>query len=203
MKLAHKVAIFCATGALAMVPIAAQAVTLNVSYDATGSSHINSTESDLWIKPTTLSIGVESADGNFVGHMPLHEADTKFHVLGLLPIKATVSFEEAAPVTGHLGFDGTAVTVQSQASYYIKLSDVLVAGLPAFAGNYCKTKVPVVIPANTPPGEAFDLTNGGHLVGEYTIGAFENCGLNTPLINLLVPGSGNTVELSVSNGHLG
>ena len=58
------------------------------------------------------------------------------------------------------------------------------------------------IPANTPEGEVFSITKGGNLKGYFTIGNFENCGLNTLLINLLIPGAGNTSELSVSNGRL-
>ncbi|WP_200914397.1 hypothetical protein, partial [Aeromicrobium sp. Leaf272] len=58
----------------------------------------------------------------------------------------------------------------------------------------------VSIPVGTRPDEGFDLINGGELVGTYTIGKFENCGINTPLINSLVPGSGNTVDITVTNG---
>ncbi len=184
------------------MPTAANAVTLNVEYDATGWSHINTTDSDLWIKPTTLSLAMESDDGTFTGHMPLQPADTKFHLLGFLPVKAQVNFIEAAPVTGSIAYVDGANKVTSTASYYIRLSDVLIGGLPAFVGNNCRTKVPVTIPANTPAGESFDVTNGGRLVGEYTIGAFQNCGLQTFILNQIVPGHGSTIDLNVSNGRI-
>ena len=185
--------------AVVALPVAAHAASLSVTYDVSGTSHVARTGSDVLIKPTTLSVTVDSATSVLSGHMPIPDADTEFKVVGLLPVKATVSFIEAAPVTGILN----RASVNSTASYYFKLSEVRVAGLPAFAGNYCQTKNPVIIPANTPAGERFDLTSGGRLAGTFTIGEFENCGLNTLLINLLIPGPGNTAELNVTNGRLG
>ena len=189
--------------ALAAIPAAAHASTLNVTYDATGTSHVARTNSDIALGPTTLSVALESADGSFTGHLSIPTATNTFNVAGLLPVSANVDFVEAAPVTGKLNSTGTGISITSTASYFIKLSNVKVLGLPAFAGNYCQTKVPVSIPANTPAGEAFSITNGGRLAGTFTIGDFENCGLNTLLINLLIPGPGNTAELNVSNGRLG
>jgi hypothetical protein len=38
-----------------------------------------------------------------------------------------------------------------------------------------------------------DLVNGTTLSGEFEIPTFENCGLlTTPILNLIVPGGGNT-----------
>ena len=84
----------------------------------------------------------------------------------------------------------------------VRLSDVKVAGLPAFVGSTCQTAQPITVPANTPADESFSLTDGGHLTGTYTLGKFANCGLTTGIINALVPGSGNTLDLTVSNGRI-
>jgi hypothetical protein len=207
MKIGRTFARLAAIGAVASAALTltsggANAIGLNVAYDATGTSHVNHTDSDLWIKPTTMSLTVESNDGSITGHLPISPSDTKFHVLGFLPIKAQVNFIEAAPLTGNLHYTPNGPTVTSSASYYIRLSDVLVAGIPQYVGNSCQTKNPVVVQADTPAGQIFDLNNGGNLKGTFTIGNFENCFLETGLINLLVPGSGNTIDLQVSNGRL-
>lgn len=191
-----------ASAALAMTAGGANAVGLDVAYDATGTSHVSATDSDVWIKPTTMSLTVESNDGSITGHLPIQPADTKFHVLGFLPIKAQVNFVEAAPLTGQLNYTPSGPTVTSTASYYLRLSDVLVGGIPQYVGSHCQTKNPVVVEANTPAGQIFDLNNGGNLSGTFTIGDFENCFLETGLINLLVPGSGNTIDLQVTNGRI-
>lgn len=192
-----------AVGAVMFTASAASATILNLNYDAQGTSHLASTNSDVEIAPTTLSLAAESADGSFTAHLPIHDTSSTFAVLGLLPVSATVSFVEAAPVTGNLITEGTTVRVESTASYYIKLSNVKVAGLPAFVGDYCQTADPVIIPANTPAGQTFSILRGGELSGEFSIGNFEHCGLDTLLINQLIPGSGNTANLTVSNGRLG
>jgi len=188
---------------IALMPTAANAAGLDVDYDASGSSYIASTGSTVDIAPTTLSTTIESADGSITGHMPLKPATSEFKIIGLLPVKATVHFDEAAPITGSLINEGNTTRVESTASYYIRLSDVRVAGLPVYVGDKCQTKDPVSIPANTPEGEQFDIVNGGELHGEYTIGDFHHCFIQTWLLNLLIPGSGNTVDLNVTNGRLG
>ncbi|MFI5430091.1 hypothetical protein [Aeromicrobium sp. UC242_57] len=199
----RRAAVLGAGAMIALVPAAAHAVTIGVDYDVTGTSLIASTDSTINLGPATLSTDIDANTGNFTGSMPLPGTTTRFEVIGLIPVTAKVDFVEAAPVTGHIKLFGLDASIESTASYYIKLSNIKIVGFPTFTGSHCRTKVPVSIPANTPAGENFHLTQGGNLEGEYTIGDFEHCGLNTWLINLLVPGSGNTVDLQVTNGVIG
>ncbi|HVV24947.1 MAG TPA: hypothetical protein VHF06_36285 [Pseudonocardiaceae bacterium] len=191
-------------GLLAAVPATASAdtgpVVLTVAYDVSGTSTVAKTNSTIDLGPATLTTGLD-AQGNFTGTLPLPPTTTSFKALGLLPTTATVSFVPAGPVTGALSAHPN-VMITSTATYYLRLSDVTVAGLPALVGDHCQTKDPVTIPANTPDGQTFNITTGGTVTGTYTIGAFDHCGLTTPLINLLVPGSGNTVTLQLSNGRV-
>lgn len=204
-KLLRALAVTGAATALALIPVSAQAVPLGVDYDASGSVTIASTGSTTEIAATTLSTTIDSAGGpgSLTGSLPLAPSTVEFKVIGFVPVKATVSYEEAAPITGQLVRDGALTRVESTASYFIKLSNVKIAGLPGFVGSHCQTKNPVQIPANTPDGETFNIVTGGTLAGEFSIGNFEHCGLSTLLINLLVPGDGNTVQLDVSNGRIG
>lgn len=204
-KSLRMLAVSGAATTLALIPAAAQAVPLDVEYDASGSVTIASTGSTIDIAPTTLSTTIESAGGpgSLTGSLPLAPSRVEFKSIGFVPVEATVSYEEAAPITGQLVRDGLLTRVEATASYFIKLSDVRIAGLPAFVGSHCQTRDPVQIPANTPDGETFNIVTGGTLAGEFSIGNFEHCGLNTLLINLIIPGDGNTVQLDVSNGRLG
>lgn len=196
-----RAAVAAAGAAVALVPVAAHAATIvTITYDAQGTSHIAKTNSDVALGPTTLRTDLDIDTGDFTGSLPLPGTSTEFKIAGFLPVKAKVDFIEAAPLTGHINLTQTQAQVSSTATYYVKLSDIKVAGFPTFAGSKCKTKAPVSIPVGTRPDEGFDLINGGELVGTYTIGTFENCGINTPLINSLVPGSGNTVDITVTNG---
>lgn len=199
----RRIAVLGAAAIVALVPATAYAATFNVAYDAVGTSHIASTNSTIELGPTTLTTTVDSSNGNLTGSMPLPGTTTEFSVIGLIPVTADVDFVEAAPITGDIALTGFNAIITSTARYYIKLSNIKVVGFPTFTGSHCRTKNPVSIPANTPAGESFNLRNGGTLEGEFTIGNFEHCGLNTWLINLLIPGSGNTAEIEVTNGQFG
>jgi hypothetical protein len=192
-------------GLLAGLPATANAdgtgpVVLTVAYDVSGSSTVAKTNSTVTLGPTTLTTGLD-AQGNFTGTLPLPPTTTSFRALGLLPVTATITFVPAGPVTGNLSAHPTPV-ITSTAAYYLRLSHVTVGGLPAIVGDRCQTRDPVTIPANTPAGQSFDITNGGTVTGTYTIGLFDDCGLNTPLINLLVPGPGNTATMQLTNGRI-
>lgn len=183
--------------ALATAPLANADDSLHVLYDAVGSSVVAKTGSTVALGPATLSATV-NPDGSFTASLPLPPSTTSFKALGLLPISATVSFVAAAPVTGQIVSDPT-TRLTSTSSYFIKLSNVKTAGIPTPVGSKCQTKAPVSIPAAGP----FSITQGGTLTGTYTIGNFSHCGLTTALINLLIPGGGNTVTLTLSNGRIG
>ncbi len=186
---------------LALAPMAAHAETIiPIQYDAQGTSTIAKTGSSVALGPTTLTTNLDAETGDFTGSLPLPKTSTEFKAIGFLPVKADVSFVETAPVAGHIDLAGDIASVNATAQYTIKLSNIKVFGFPTFAGPNCQTKTTVSIPVGTEPGVGFDLVGGGRLVGSYTIPQFQNCGINTGLINLLVPGAGNTVDIQVSNG---
>lgn len=187
--------------ALAFTASPAMAATIDVDYDVNGTTVIESTGSEITLGPTVINTSVED-DGSFTGNMVLPGTRTEFKVLGFIPVTADVDFEPVGPTTGQLTRVGRQRTLASTSTYYVRLSNIKAAGLPLFAGSRCRTSDPVVIDANTPDGEFFDIGTGGRLVGEYSIGDFEHCGLNTWLINLLVPGDGNSIELNLTDGRL-
>lgn len=186
---------------LALTASPAMAETIDVQYDVNGTTVIESTDSTITLGPTVIDTSVEE-DGSFTGNMVLPGTRTEFNVLGFIPVTADVNFEPVGPTTGQLTRVGRQRTLASTSQYYVRLSNIKAGFIPLFAGQNCRTSEPVVIDANTPDGEFFDIGTGGRLTGEYSIGDFENCGLNTWLINLLVPGDGNTIELNLTDGRL-
>lgn len=191
-----------ASVALVLASGPAQAATIDVDYTVNGSTRIASTGSSIAIGPATMYSKVD-VDGSFTGDMALPGTRTKFELLGFIPVTADVNFEPTGPTTGNVVRTPDRLRVlQSTSSYYVRLSNVAVVGFPLFAGSQCRTKDPVVIQADTPAGEYFDIAVGGRLTGTYSIGEFENCGLNTWLINQIIPGGGNTIELNLTDGRL-
>ncbi|MFI5430076.1 hypothetical protein [Aeromicrobium sp. UC242_57] len=192
---------FGAAVALVLAGAPAHAATIDVDYDANGTTHIASTNSNITLGPAVLHSSVE-ADGSFVGNMVLPGTRTEFELLGFIPVTADVNFEPVGPTTGQLSRVGRTQVLASSSQYYVRLTNIKASIFPLFGGPFCRTTNPVVIPANTPTGEAFDTVNGGRLLGTYSIGNFQNCGLNTSLINSIIPGGGNTIELVLNNGRL-
>ena len=189
-----------AVGAMLMPSAAHAATTVGINYDAVGTTHMASTNNDIPLGPTTLQTVIDVDTFDLSGGMALPTQHTTFTVLGFVPVEADVSFIQAAPLTGHIDFSGMNATVSSNSKYTVKLSNVKMGGLPGLVGSNCQTKAPVSISANTPAGEGFDLLAGGNLTGSFSLGDFKNCGINTWLINQIVPGSGKTVSINVSNG---
>ena len=187
-------------GAAAALTVAAApasaAPALTVAYDASGSTLVKKPNSTVKLGPTTLTNYLNS-DGTFTADLPLPTTTSAFKVIGFLPAKATVDFIPVGKAVGRL----VAPRVSATATYYLKLSNVTLGGLPTFVGNNCRTAAPVTIPVATPTGERFDINRGGNLTGTYTIGKFANCGLTTFIVNQLVPGAGNTVQFTLSNGR--
>lgn len=198
----RRVAVVASASALGLVPMAAAhaATIVTLKHDAVGTSYIKKTKSTIELKATTLTTDLDIDTGDFTGSLPLPGTSTEFKALGLLPVKANVDFVPAGPVTGHIDLTQTQAKVNATATYYVKLSNIKIVGFPTFAGDKCQTKVPISIPVGTPEGEGFDIIEGGNLEGTYSLGNFANCGLNTGLINALVPGPGNTVDIKATNG---
>lgn len=182
----------------------AQADTISLTHDASGTAHMASTDSDIALGPTTLQTAIDTDTLTFTGSMELPPTRTEFKAVGLLPVSADVTFEQVGDLEGTLEDlpNGTAAA-HATATYHIRLSNIDIVGFPTFTGPYCRTIDPVEIPVDTPEGEEFNVIQGGTLAGEFDVGPFQHCGLNTALINLLVPGSGNTVEFEISNGRVG
>ena len=80
----------------------------------------------------------------------------------------------------------------------MRIVDLKVAGIDMPVGNACQTSRPVSVTVSSQPG--FNILKGGKLAGTYTIPQFANCGLETPLINLTVPGAGNSIALTLGKG---
>jgi len=163
-------------------------------YTLNGTTHINATGSDLTLGPGTLLATLDLGTGDIVGNVTLPRATGSFTTLGFVPVTATVEFTEVGQTTGWSNPMGGATTTTSHLNIRI-VSVTTVLGLPILVGHHCQTKTPAVITLNSEPG--FTPIRGGVMNGTYTIPPFENCLLSTWLVNLLIPGDGNTISLTV------
>jgi hypothetical protein len=186
-----------ATPALAS-PAAPSDTTVSVSYPVTGSTFIKAIGSTIDLGPGTLSTTADLTTSTLTGTLTLPPATGSFKELGLVPVTATTEMIQDGTATGTVDFSTNAVT--TTATDTIRLTSLKVAGLPIPVGPSCQTS-PATITVSSQAG--FNVLNGGTLSGSYTIPPFAHCGLATLLINLTLPGPGNTISLTLGKGTLG
>jgi len=186
-----------ATPALAS-PAAPSDTTVGVTYPVTGSTFIKAINSTIALGPGTLSTTADLTTSTLTGTLSLPPATGSFKELGLVPVTATTEMVQDGQATGTVNFSTNQVT--TTATETIKLTGLKVAGLPVPVGSSCQTS-PATITVTSQPG--FNVLSGGTLAGTYTIPRFAHCGLATLLINLTLPGPGNTISLTLGKGTLG
>jgi hypothetical protein len=192
--------IAAATPALASpaAPAAPSDSIVSVSYPVTGSTFIKAIGSTIDLGPGTLSTTADLTTSTLTGTLTLPPATGSFKELGLVPVTATTEMIQDGTATGTVNFTTNAVT--TTATDTIKLTSLKVAGIPILVGPSCETS-PATISVSSQAG--FNVLNGGTLSGTYTIPPFAHCGLATLLINLTLPGPGNTISLTLGKGTLG
>jgi hypothetical protein len=187
-----------AAPALASPAAPAADQTVTVTYPVTGSTFIKAVNSSIALGPGTLATTADLTTSTLTGTLSLPPATGSFKELGLIPVTATTEMIQDGQATGTVDFSTNAVTTTTKES--IKLTSLKVAGLPVPVGNNCETS-PATITVSSQAG--FNVLSGGTLSGTYTIPGFAHCGLATLLINLTLPGPGNTITLTLGAGTLG
>ena len=190
-------AVLATAGVLASGVTAASAdTTATLKYPVTGTTHLATPNGNVTLGPGHL---VSTADLNtdaITAKLTLPPATGSFKELGIVPVTATVKLINDGPTTGTINGSTGAVTTTSLIT--MQITSLTVAGIPQPVGTTCETSSPVSVTVNSEPG--FSILKGGSLDGTYTIPDFANCGLETLLINLTVPGSGNTITLTLGKG---
>ena len=192
-----------ATAALALGATSAFAdTTITLTYPASGSTFVVKTNAGLNLGPGSLTATADLTTGTVTGTMSLPDSTGSFTELGVVPVTATVAFTEDGPVTGTVNLQTGATT--DTVNMTLRITDLKVAGIDTFVGDHCQTVTPAVITVAS--GSGFSVIAGGPLTGTYTIPDFNNCGLldvEAPIINLVIPGPGNTINLTLGKPTAG
>lgn len=202
------VAIPAAAAAMALAGAAVAAATpaaaapgakVHASYKVTGSTFIAKPNFTIALGPGTLASTLNPKNGNLTATLTLPDATGSFKQAGLIPVTATTQFINDGPTTGTLNLNTGKVKTTSTIT--LRIVSLIVAGLNVPVGDSCETKDPVTVTVHSLAG--FNILKGGNLGGSYTIGNFAHCGLATLLINTTLPGSGNTITLTLGKAKLG
>jgi hypothetical protein len=185
-------------GVLASAGTASAGTTLTAKYRVTGSTTLKAPNATLPLGPGKLISTVDLTTGALTANLTLPNATGSFKEFGLIPVTATAQLINDGPTTGSIDLNTGAVTATSTIT--MRIVDLNVAGLDLPVGPACQTATPVSVTVNSQPG--FNILKGGNLAGTYTIPPFANCGLATLLINLTLPGPGNTITLTLGKAKV-
>jgi len=191
-------AVLAAAGITAASGTASADTTVNVHYAVTGTTFIAKLNTTANLGSGTLASAVDLTAGTSESTLTLPPATVSVKEFGFIPVTATTEIIQNGTAAGTVNF--TANTITSTANVTLKISSLTVAGISLPVGNECQT-TPFNIGIRS--GSGFTVSAGGPVNGTYTIPAFHHCGLNTLLLNLTIPGSGNTLNLTLGPLQLG
>lgn len=203
-----------AVGTVVAAPAHA-AETLGIDFQADTTTIIAKTGQPVVFPTTTLATDVDLVGGTVAGSLNLPQASANLKAGPLTLANFTISIVDPSPVSGTLVQGGSAeaptLDLDVQQSFKIRIDSVKPLGIDtgsaggssdfASVGNNCIT-APTT--ANLKGSiDAIDLiannTADAHMVGSYTIPQFQNCGAFTPVLNAIIAGPNNTLDVHLTN----
>jgi hypothetical protein len=178
-------------------PAAADNV-INVHYALTGTTFIKKLNTTVNLGSGTLSAAVDLTTGTQTATLSLPPSTISATELGIVPVTATSEMIQDGPATGSANLSTNTIT--STSTVTLKLTSLSIFGLKVPIGNSCQTS-PFSVTISS--GAGFTIGGGGPLSGTFTIPDFRHCGLSTLVLNLTIPGPGNTLNLNLGALQLG
>jgi hypothetical protein len=132
--------------------------------------------------------GLDLANGALTGNLNLPAATSTLALAGLPLATATFEMAPTGPLSGHV--DLATLTATTTASFNIRLTSLRPTILPFLnlVRPTCRTATPISLTMSGP----IDLVGPSTFSGEFAVPRFRDCGLLTSILNLLIPGDGNT-----------
>jgi len=196
--LAAGVAVLAATGVVAVSGAASADSVVNVHYAVTGTTYLAKLNTTANLGSGILASTVDLTTGTSQSTLTLPPTTVSVKEFGFAPVTATTELIQNGPAAGTVNFSTNTIT--STANVTLKLTNLTIFGVSLPVGDKCQT-TPFNIGISSGPG--FTVSGGGPVTGTYTIPAFHDCGLNTLLLNLTIPGAGNTLNLDLGPLQLG
>lgn len=192
------IALLAPAGVMATSSGASADSTVSIHYAVTGTTSIAKLKTTVNLGSGTLASTVDLTTSTTQSVLTLPSATASVKEFGFIPVTATTEITQNGVAAGTVNF--AANTITSSANVSLKITHLTVFGISLPVGGKCQTS-PFTISLSS--GSGFTVSGGGPVNGTYTIPAFHNCGLNTALLNLTIPGSGNTLNLTLGPLQLG
>jgi hypothetical protein len=196
--MASSIALLATAGVMAASGAASADTVVKVHYAVTGTTFIAKLNTTMNLGSGTLASTVDLTTGTTQSTLTMPPATASVKEFGVIPVTATTEMIQNGAAAGTANL--SANTITSTANVTLKITHLTIFGVSLPVGNKCQTR-PFTISISSGPG--FTVAGGGPVNGAYTIPAFHNCGLNTLLLNLTIPGSGNRLNLTFGPLQLG
>ncbi len=164
---------------------------LPIHWTVNASTHLKSLNMDVVVPPGTFDGQVNLATGALTGNLSLPPAVQTIKLFGLPIASATFAITQAQPVSGHVDLSDLAhptATVTSSFTFHITRASASLLPWWNVVGNSCRGSSPVTVSMTGP----VSLTGPSTFAATYTIPKFTGCGWVTPILNLIIPGGGNS-----------
>lgn len=185
--LAASVTLALAAATFAATPSGA-ATTIPIHWKVNASTHIKSLNMDVQIPEGTFDGQVDLATGALTGNLNLPAASKTIRLFGLPLATVTFAMSQNGPITGHVDLATMTVTVDSSFNFSIPRATASIFPWWNIVGNSCRGTQPIDVSMAGP----VNLTGSQTFTADYTLPKLQDCGFSTPLLNLIVPGDGNT-----------
>ena len=176
-------------GLATTAPPASADTIIPINWTVNASTTLKSLGLSVTVPPGTFVGQVDLTTGALSGNLNLPAASKTISLLGLPLATATFSMKENGPITGHVDLATQTVTVNSSFTFNITSATLSIAPWLNLVGNNCRGVSPISVNMSGP----VNLTGASTFSSTYTVPKFTGCGfLVTPLLNLIIPGPGNT-----------
>ncbi len=183
------VLVMAGVGLASTAPTASADTIVPINWTVSASTTLKSLNLSVTVPPGTFVGQVDLTTGALTGNLDLPSASKTISLAGIPLATATFAMSEAGPITGSVNLATGTVNVNTSFNFSIKSATLsLLPGLN-LVGNTCRGSSPISVDFSGP----ISLTGGSQtFTSTYTIPKLTGCGLLTPILNLVIPGSGNT-----------
>jgi len=182
------VLVFAGFGLAAAAPSASADTIIPINWTVNASTTLKSLGLSVTVPPGSFVGQVDLTTGAITGNLALPAASKTISFAGLPLATATFAMKETGPITGHVDLATQTVTVNSSFSFSITSATLALAPHLNLVGNSCRGSSPISVNLSGP----VSLTGASTFSATYTLPKLTGCGLLTPILNLVIPGPGNT-----------
>jgi hypothetical protein len=176
-------------GLISAAPTASADTIIPINWTVNASTTLKSLNLSVTVPPGTFVGQVDLTTGALTGNLTLPPAAKTISLAGIPLATATFAMKENGPITGHVDLATQTVTVNTSFTFSITSATLSLAPRLNLVGNNCRGVSPISVDMSGP----VNLTGSSTFSSTYTVPKFTGCGLLlTPILNLIIPGSGNT-----------